>query len=222
MHALDQISISCLSVSLHAHVHKHTHRPPLWLARCSTWMFIHGGPWSRDCRFLLKINTVSTDLGPGVYLIPVWRKNEWTGRTDGRKRERANAGDEGWRGGGGEGSPVARQKSCACRSKSPGSEEEVTENKEEREDEQADKRGKRRKTAINIPELGLGWGGTQISDNKHGSTTPEKQEKTGAYLSSTSCLSLKHDQKHTHLIISVKYSFNKVCVVKNHVILSPS
>lgn len=68
------------------------------------------------------------------------------------------------------------------------------------------------------------WGGgaLNISDNKHRSTTPEKQEKTGAYLSSTSCLSLKHDQKHTHLIISVKYSFNKVCVVKNHVILSPS
>lgn len=35
------------------------------------------------------------------------------------------------------------------------------------------------------------------------------------FIMSNSCLSLKHDQKctHTHLIISVKYSFHKVCVV---------
>lgn len=116
---------------------------------------------------------------------------------------------ERWRWGG-----VARGKTenlCVSKQESQICEEEVPGNKEEREAEPAF--GPDRWTS----EQQWKWAIAACYLTQH-LKEKEKKKTGGLFTVSTSCLSLKHDQKHTHthahLVISVKYSFNKVCVVK--------
>lgn len=115
----------------------------------------------------------------------------------------------GWKGGGGEGLPVARQKTCACQNKSPRSVRRKFP-------------GTKRRGRLNQPSVQMGGrannrgNGRYRHATQHNTWKRRKKKTGGLFTVSTSCLSLKYDQKHphAHLIISVKYSFNKVCVVK--------